>query len=205
VPLVGVEWLLSAESFELAQAGSAAISAAHPSPAQRRPATRQIVSAHWQPADRPGYNSHMPKPRSFTPHAVAAIVDAVRAGNYANVAAAAAGIHRSTYFAWMSRGEAASEAIARGDPVGAEEEPFADFHSRVRQAEAEAEMAAVASVREAKGGWQAHMTYLERRFHERWRRMDGIKNGRDRGETTPSMEAEIERVEEEHRRAGRPA
>jgi hypothetical protein len=39
-----------------------------------------------------------------------AIVAAVRAGNYANVAAAAAGIHRSTYFAWINRGQTRSSA-----------------------------------------------------------------------------------------------
>src|SRR4051794_34788625 len=113
---------------------------------------------------------------SLTPTIANAIVECVRAGNYANVAAASAGIHRATYFAWMNRGEEASEAASRGDPIDETEEAFAELHDRVRQAEAEAEMAAVASVREAKGGWQAHMTYLERRFPVRWRRMDGIKH-----------------------------
>src|SRR3954449_6165434 len=102
------------------------------------------------------------KRATFTPETVTTIVEAVRAGNYANVASAAAGIHKTSYFAWMSRGEAASDARSSGDPVEDAELAYADFHDRVRQAEAEAEIAAVASVREAKGGWQAHMTYLER-------------------------------------------
>jgi hypothetical protein len=131
----------------------------------------------------------------LTPTVADAIVECVRAGNYANVSAAAAGIHKTTYFAWMNRGEAASEALSRGDPVEDSELAFADFHDRVRQAEAEAEMAAVASVREAKGGWQAHMTYLERRFPARWRRMDGIKHsGARSNEDTRSIEEEFRRM-----------
>lgn len=112
---------------------------------------------------------------TLSPVVTDTIVEAIRAGNYAKVAAAAAGIHRATYFAWMNRGERASELLSKGETVSDDERAFADFHDRVSQAEAEAEMAAVASVREAKQGWQAHMTYLERRFPSRWRRMDGIK------------------------------
>jgi hypothetical protein len=55
-------------------------------------------------------------------------------------------------------------------------------------------MAAVASVREAKQGWQAHMTYLERRFPVRWRRMDGIKHSSGRSEDRPSIENEFRRI-----------
>jgi hypothetical protein len=136
---------------------------------------------------------------SFSPATATSIVEAVRAGNYANVAAASAGIHRSTYFAWMNRGEAASDALSSGDPVDEAEIAFADFHDRVRQAEAEAEMAAVASVREAKGGWQAHMTYLERRFPVRWRRMDGIKHAGGRGADASTPEEEFRRMAEAER------
>jgi hypothetical protein len=128
-----------------------------------------------------------------------AIVAAVRAGNYANVAAAAAGIHRSTYFAWINRGETASDALSSGDPLDEGELAFADFHDRVRQAEAEAEITAVASVREAKGGWQAHMTYLERRFPIRWRRMDGVKHSAGRIDDLPTPDAEFRQMAEAER------
>lgn len=40
------------------------------------------------------------------------------------------------------------------------------------EAEALAEIDAVAAVREAKQGWQAHMTFLERRHSERWSRRE---------------------------------
>jgi hypothetical protein len=142
----------------------------------------------------------MPRRRtSLTPTVAATIIDCVRAGNYANVAAAAAGIHRATYFAWMNRGESASDALSGGDTVDDVELIYAEFHDRVRQAEAEAEMTAVASVREAKGGWQAHMTYLERRFPVRWRRMDGIKHSAGRIDDTPTPEAEFRRLADAER------
>jgi hypothetical protein len=144
----------------------------------------------------------MPRNRAFSPQVVDAIVEAVRAGNYANVSAAAAGIHKSTYFAWMNRGEAASEALSRGDPVDGSELAFADFHDRVRRAEAAAEMDAVASVRQAKQGWQAHMTYLERRFPVRWRRMDGIKHSSGRSnEDVPSAQDVFLRLSADEARA----
>ena len=140
------------------------------------------------------------KRAAFTPETVTTIVEAVRAGNYANVAATAAGIHKSTYFAWMNRGETASDALSNGDPIEESELAYAAFHDRVRQAEAEAEIAAVRSVREAKQGWQAHMTYLERRFPTRWRRMDGIKHAAGRGEDAATPEETFRRMAEEDRR-----
>lgn len=45
--------------------------------------------------------------------------------------------------------------------------------AELSEAEALAEIDAVAAIREAKTGWQAHMTYLERRHSERWSRQEG--------------------------------
>ena len=42
--------------------------------------------------------------------------------------AKAAGIHKSTYYSWMGRGEAAAEAEGRGDPVSDDEAAFADLY-----------------------------------------------------------------------------
>lgn len=103
----------------------------------------------------------------------ARIVELVQARNYVETAAKAAGIHKSTYYSWMSRGEAAAEAEGRGDPVNSDDAVFADFHRRLTRAEGIAETDAVAAVRAADKGWQAHMTYLERRFANRWRQQSG--------------------------------
>ncbi len=110
----------------------------------------------------------------FSVEVVDQVVDAVRAGNYVSTASAAAGIHRATYYSWMKRGEIASDARAKGEGVSTDDEAFADFYDRVSQATAQAEMDAVADVREGKSvRWVAAMTYLERRAPEKWGRREG--------------------------------
>lgn len=130
---------------------------------------------------------------TLNPELTTRIVELVRAGSYVSVAAQAAGIHRATYYSWMNRGECASEAQAKGDAISVEEAEFADFYDRVSEAEALAEVDAIAAVREAKGGWQAHMTYLERRFSARWRRMDGTRQGRP-DQPAESLEEALKRL-----------
>jgi hypothetical protein len=110
------------------------------------------------------------------------IVELVQAGNYVETSAKAAGIHKSTYYSWMNRGEAAAEAEGRGDPVSDDDAAFADFYRQVSQAEGVAEAEAVAAVRAADKGWQAHMTYLERRFSSRWRQQSGVRYVKKDGE-----------------------
>src|SRR5438067_1247113 len=97
---------------------------------------------------------------TFGPEICNRVIDTVRAGNYWSTAAAAAGVHRATLYTWMAKGEEATEG------------PFRDFYERMCEAEALAEIDAVAAVREAKQGWQAHITFLERRHSERWSRRE---------------------------------
>jgi len=132
---------------------------------------------------------------TFAPELTTRIVDLVRAGNYIETAAKAAGIHKSTYYAWMERGEAAAEAISRGEAVSDEEAAFADFYERVKIAEGLAEVDAIAAVREADRGWQAHMTYLERRFADRWRQQSGVRHVKsdERNESLEEMVARLGR------------
>ncbi len=123
---------------------------------------------------------------------------AVQAGNYIETAAKAAGIHKATYYSWMNRGEKAAEALSKGDPVSDEEAAFADFFSRVSEAEGVAETNAVAAVREADRGWQAHMTYLERRFSSRWRQQSvSATQGRRQGESVEQALARFQREQGE--------
>ena len=101
----------------------------------------------------------MARPSKLTPVVRERIVQAIRAGNYAESAARAAGIAASTYYRWMERGERES--------AGA----FREFAEAVRLAEAEAEVHAVAIIRRAMGeDWRAALAYLERRYPGRWRR-----------------------------------
>lgn len=104
------------------------------------------------------------RPTSLTPEVQAAIVTALRAGNYRVTAAAAAGVHRNTLVNWEKWG---TEGKA----------PYVDFLCAIQKAEAEAEMELLADIRAARPGitgvngadlWQAKAWMLERRFATRW-------------------------------------
>jgi transposase len=124
----------------------------------------------------------MARPTKLTPELQERIVKAVRAGNYAEAAARANGIAPSTYYRWLQRG-ALNDAGA-----------YRDFSEAVRQAEAEAEVHAVAILRRAMGeDWRAALAYLERRYPGRWRRhtsteLTGKDGGPLRTESTPAID-----------------
>jgi hypothetical protein len=131
------------------------------------------------------------------------VVQAVRAGNYAEAACQAAGISASTYYRWMRRGEQ--------DPAS----PQAAFREAVLRAEAEAEVHAVAIIRRAMGeDWRAAVAYLERRHPTRWRsRHQTELVGRDGGpiqtqqttlDLTRLTDADLATLEELTRRASLP-
>jgi hypothetical protein len=99
------------------------------------------------------------RPTKLTPSVAERIVTAIRAGNYAEQAASAAGISPATYYRWMKAGEKAPHGHKR------------DFYEAVKSAEAEAEVYAVAIIRKAMADdWRAAAHYLERRYPKRWRR-----------------------------------
>ena len=105
------------------------------------------------------------RPDKLTPQVQERIVQVIRAGNYAVVAAQVAGIHEDTYHLWMARGE--------GEGSG----KYSDFFRAVKDAEASAEAEAVAQVRvAARQNWAAGMTWLERKFPSRWGRYDRTEN-----------------------------
>lgn len=95
----------------------------------------------------------------LTPERQTTICDLVRAGNDLSVAAACAGISRSTLFGWLRHGEAEESGVYR------------DFTDALRQAEAEAEAEMLTRIRTAAlDTWQAAAWYLERRHPDRWGR-----------------------------------
>ena len=100
----------------------------------------------------------MARPSKLTDEVQDRIVRAIRAGNYAEAACHSAGISSSTFYRWMTRGDAEAGA-------------YRVFREAVLQAEAEAEVHAVAIIRRAMtDDWRAAMAYLERRYPSRWRR-----------------------------------
>lgn len=118
----------------------------------------------------------------------------VENGNYITVASAACGLGDSTIRSWRARGRALIEAhpdIDLEDP-----EQFPDkrlpegwtwldgqawrLENRLSQSEAKAEAYAVLIVRKhMPDQWTAAMTYLERRFPQRWRKRQTIETTQD--------------------------
>ncbi|MEM7481072.1 MAG: hypothetical protein AAF481_07840 [Acidobacteriota bacterium] len=99
----------------------------------------------------------------LTPEVQEKVVSAIRAGNYAAVAAAYAGIGESTFYAWLAKGREAKSGAYR------------EFLEAVKRAESEAEVRAVAIVQKhMEDNWAAGMTFLERKFPQRWGRRDRL-------------------------------
>jgi hypothetical protein len=90
----------------------------------------------------------------------------IRAGNDKKVAAEMAGIGETTLYRWL-------EMADKSDSP----KEFREFRESLTQAEAEAEVAAVARIQQAaqNGRWQASAWWLERKYGERWGRNDKIR------------------------------
>lgn len=90
------------------------------------------------------------------------IVAALRAGNYQCVAVQFANISAGTFYRWMAMGEQQEEGSYR------------EFYEAVKLAESEAEMRAVVTIQNCikDGDWKAAMTYLERKYPDRWGRRE---------------------------------
>lgn len=108
----------------------------------------------------------MARPTKLTKEVTDRICLAIRAGNYSKVAAAMAGVSETTYYKWLELSE---------KPNAKKE--YKEFRESVEQAEAEAEVAAIARIRQAadNGDWKAAGWYLERKHGERWGRNDKIR------------------------------
>ena len=113
------------------------------------------------------------------------IVSLVRAGNYPEVAAQAAGIDRATYYRWMEKGE-------NSDGI------YSDFRDAIKEAQATAESHAVTIIRKASmdGTWQAAAWFLERSKAERWRRKENVElTGSDGGPIKQQVVGDDQRAE----------
>lgn len=98
-------------------------------------------------------------------------LEAIRDGNYYEAACNYAGIDYKTFRNWMNRGEAAAEL----DKKPKSEKPFFQFFQEVKKAEAEAEALIVSMWRrQIPQDWKAAATFLERRYPDRWGRVDRL-------------------------------
>lgn len=101
------------------------------------------------------------------------ICDAVRVGNYMEVAAAYCGITKETFYDWMRKGA----KYNRGEPKFfiPENEVYARFSDSLAEALAESEVRDIVNInKHAAKNWQAAAWKLERRFGKRWGRKDTI-------------------------------
>ena len=124
----------------------------------------------------------MARPTKLTPEVKDRILQAVRAGNYAEAASRSAGIAPSTFYRWLDRGSSEEHGIYR------------DFRDAIQRAEAEAEVHAVALVRRAMNAdWRAALSYLERRHPARWRRHHSTElTGKDGGPIRTERVSEVD-------------
>jgi hypothetical protein len=100
------------------------------------------------------------RPVQLTPAVHAQIVEAIRQGNFAHVAAAAAGVPRSTFFRWKQHGTAG-------------EARYVPFVEAIEAAEAYADTHAVAVITTAmRDDPKDAAWYLERKHPKRWGRRD---------------------------------
>ena len=98
----------------------------------------------------------MARPTKFTQERAKRIVDAIRGGIDAVVAAKAGGISQSTFYEWRKRGENG-------------ERPFAQFVAELEQAAAQAEAYAVALIyRAMQRDPRWAKWFLERKYPQRW-------------------------------------
>jgi transposase len=103
------------------------------------------------------------RPTKLTPEVQDKIVTALRAGNYQETAATYAGISVPTFYRWMEQG-----ATPDADVI------YREFREAVEKAKADAEVRDVALIDRAAadGNWQAAAWKLERKFPNRWGRVN---------------------------------
>jgi len=103
------------------------------------------------------------RPTKLTKEIHNTITRHVKAGNYIETAAAAAGVNKSTLYDWLKRG--AKEEIGI----------YYDFSNAVESALAESEIKDLKKLEaHMSSSWQAAAWRLERRFPEKWGRKDKL-------------------------------
>ena len=93
----------------------------------------------------------------LTPELIEKMIPSIEAGNYVETVCQAHGVHRTTYYKWIKKGEKAKSGIYRY------------FFDTVKLAEARAEQKLIEEWREKlKESPTNYKDFLERRYSERW-------------------------------------
>jgi transposase-like protein len=103
-----------------------------------------------------------------------AIATMLRAGAYIDDACRAVGIHRTTFYNWLQRGNIQRERLNAGLEIESDEQPFLDFLDTIEEADAEGIIGHVMNIDNAakNGTWQASAWILERKQPRKWGRYD---------------------------------
>ena len=97
------------------------------------------------------------------------IVEAVRAGNFIETAAAFAGLSKQTLYNWLKEGMRERDRRENGEKPDRTKDMYVKFSIDIEQAMAEAEMRDVEIItKAAEQQWQAAAWRLERKFPDRW-------------------------------------
>jgi len=104
----------------------------------------------------------------LTPELIEKIIPSIEAGNYVETVCQAHGVHRTTYYKWIKKGEKAKSGIYRY------------FFDTVKLAEARAEQKLIEEWREKlQVSPTNYKDFLERRYPERWGKKDIVKHQGD--------------------------
>lgn len=148
------------------------------------------------PARKQGRNTLLTDLRKDT------IVTMLQAGSYVDDACRAVGIHRSTFYNWMQRGNIQRERQGAGLPVEDNEAQYLDFLDTIEVADAEGIISHLMNIDNAakNGAWQASAWILERKQPKKWGRYDRTEiSGPDGGAiqinvTTEELERKISHI-----------
>jgi transposase len=112
------------------------------------------------------------RPSTLTPEIAGQIVRLVRAGNFVVTACGTVGVPRSTFYAWLARGDS-----ERADPADA---AYRQFRADVEQARADAEARLVLGMAQAarNDDIEAAITTLETVYPEHWAPVRRTPSGR---------------------------
>ena len=115
----------------------------------------------------------MARPSELTVEVAERIAQLIRAGNWPETAAVAAGASERSYYRWMARGQKAEDQSERGRRIRPSEEAYWQFWQQMKRAERESEAIAVGYLMKAMPHTPtAVISFLERRFRERWSRTE---------------------------------
>lgn len=97
----------------------------------------------------------------LTPELIEKIIPSIEAGNYVETVCQAHGVHRTTYYKWIKKGEKAKSGI------------YHYFFDTVRLAEARAEQKLIEEWRyKLQESPSNYKDFLERRYPERWNKKE---------------------------------